>query len=340
MNLKEFSAKLGLSPTTVSRALGGYSEVNEDTRKRVAEAAQFHGYRPNPRARSLATGQSFSIAHVLSRSNQNELVNPIFGDFIAGATLASSSKGYDILLTLADEGNEEAVYRKFKSEGIVAGLILQAPTTNDERIAILRDIGLPFVVHGRATEVDLPYSWVDVNNHRAFKRATSFLTDLGHERIGLINGREEFDFAHRRRNGYRDALKDAGGLDDPALRVSGDMTESNGYAATQKMLAGPTPPTAFVTASVMSAIGVRRAVSDMGLTLGEDISLIAYDDDLSYFSNRQTPPVFTAIRSSVRHAGEKALEMLIAQIEGDPTEPDSLLLEAELIVGASTGPVR
>ncbi|NNE79054.1 MAG: LacI family DNA-binding transcriptional regulator [Silicimonas sp.] len=340
MNLREFSQHLGLSPTTVSRALNGYPEVREATRQRVMEEARRLNYQPDSRARGLATGHGMTIGHVIPAHAQGELVNPIFGDFIAGATSAGAAKGYDISLTIADDDDEARIYRKIKSEGLVAGIVLQGPRMNDRRIGMLNDIGLEFVVHGRASEVAVPYSWVDVNNQRAFHQATRFLTDLGHERIGLINGRLEFDFAHRRRNGYLAALHEVGLPVEDDLQISGDMTEANGYAAAKSMLTIKQPPTAFLAASVMSAIGVRRALHDAGLILGRDVSLITYDDDLSYLSNRESPPFFTAIRSSVRLAGEKVVDVLLRRLGNPSRDHEDVLLEAELIVGTSTGPCR
>ena len=85
MNLKELASKLGLSPTTVSRALNGYPEVNEETRARVLAAANRHNYRPNTRAIRLATGRAMAIGHVVPVSSKHEMVNPVFADFIAGA---------------------------------------------------------------------------------------------------------------------------------------------------------------------------------------------------------------------------------------------------------------
>ena len=340
MNLKELSGKLGLSPTTVSRALGGYPEVNAETRDRVAQAALKFNYQPNKRARALATGRSFNIGHVLSATNKNQLVNPIFGDFVAGVTETSGALGYSLSLTVTEAEREESVFRKLKSEGAVDGIILQAPLMSDHRIALLREIGMPFVVHGRATAVTAPYAWVDVNNKRAFERATRFLTDLGHTRIGLVNGDETMDFAYRRRAGYEDTLAALGITPNPAYLSRGEMTESNGYDAVKAMLAGAVPPTAFLMSSVISAIGARRAVQEAGLTVGQDISLIAYDDDLSYLSNRQEVPLFTAVRSSVREAGRQIAQILVDQI-GDPNgPPQTSLLEAELVVGGSTGPVQ
>ena len=83
MKLKELARILGLSQTTVSRALNGYPEVSEATRARVAEAARRHNYRPNVRARALATGRAMTIGHVLPVSTRHEMVNPVFADFIA-----------------------------------------------------------------------------------------------------------------------------------------------------------------------------------------------------------------------------------------------------------------
>lgn len=339
MNLKELSERLGLSPTTVSRALGGYPEVNAETRQRVTEAAEKFNYQPNKRARALATGRSFNIGHVLSSSNKDQLVNPIFGDFVAGVTETSGALGYSLSLTVTDAGKEEAVYRKLKSEGAVDGIVVQAPIMNDSRIALLQEIGLPFVVHGRSTEVSAPYAWVDVNNKRAFERATTFLLDLGHTRIGLVNGDEAMDFAHRRRAGYVDTLNGRGVSMSPDVMSSGEMTEGNGYDAVKRMLSLPVPPTAFLMSSVISAIGARRAVQEAGMTLGQDVSLIAYDDDLSYLSNRQDVPVFTAVRSSIREAGRQCAQILVDQIARPDGPSQSALLEAELVVGSSTGPI-
>ena len=84
MNLKELSLKLGLSPTTVSRALNGYPEVNEATRERVIAAARRHNYRPNARAIRLATGRAMAVGHVLPLNLRNEMMNPVFSDFTAG----------------------------------------------------------------------------------------------------------------------------------------------------------------------------------------------------------------------------------------------------------------
>jgi len=195
------------------------------------------------------------------------------------------------------------------------------------------------VVHGRASDSHESYSWVDMNNTHAFRRAADLLLDLGHRRIALVNGLEDMDFAIRRRSGFEVAFAARGLAPDPSLMFSGEMTENLGHDTARILLARPNPPTAFVVSSIIPAIGVRRAIEELGLRMGRDISVITHDDDLSYLNNRADVPVFTATRSSVRAAGRRAAAMLIDIVETGNTAPRHELLEAELILGQSTGPL-
>jgi LacI family transcriptional regulator len=340
MNLKDLAHRLGLSPTTVSRALNGYPEVNEATRERVMAAAKEHNYHPNARAIRLATGRAMAVGHVIAITNQHEIVNPVFADFIAGAGETYSRNDYDMLLSVVPDEQEEQTYRAMKLKGNVDGIIVHGPRENDHRIALLDEIGLPFVVHGRATGASDAYSWLDVNNRRAIQQATEHLLDLGHRRIALVNGLEFMDFAIRRRHGYLNALAARQVPADPALMASGEMTEAAGYAAARSMLDLPDPPTAFVAASMLSGLGVRRAIEGAGLKLGQDVSVILFDDDLSYMKNGEDKPIFTAMRSSVREAGRQVAEMLLDRIANPSAGKVQKLLEAELVQGMSTGPAK
>ncbi len=338
MTLKELSDLLGLSQTTVSRALNGYPEVSESTRVRVQAAAAKHGYRPNSRAKGLATGKAMVIGHVIPSSSQHEMVNPVFGDFVAGAARTYAEHGYDMMFTHSDDTSIEDSYRSLFKRGAVDGVVLQGPKVDEPRLTVLSRMGVPFIVHGRSTGADQPYDWVDVNNKRSFQRATQFLIDLGHRRIALINGLEDMDFAQRRRLGYVEALEQSGIDPDSQLMRSAEMTEVFGHQATCEMLELDNPPTAILASSIIPAIGVRRALEEVGLKMGRDVSVIAHDDELSYMKNGQDVPIFTAIRSSVRHAGELAADLLIERINAPDDPPKTRLLEAELVVGSSTGP--
>ena len=338
MNLKELSEILGLSQTTVSRALNGFPEVKEQTRLRVQEAARAHGYRPSTTARGLALGRAMAIGHVIPVSTQHEMMNPIFADFIAGAGESYAKAGYDMIVSLVPDDAENAAYRTLAQRRRVDGIVLHGPRTADTRIRLLQDLKLPFVVHGRAGSETDGYSWVDVNNRRAFERATELLLNLGHRRIALVNGLENMDFAQRRRSGFERALAQHGLSPNPAWMSSDEMTEHYGFETAARLLASDTPPTAFLVASMISAIGVRRAISRAGLSMGRDVSVITHDDELSYLGNGGDVPIFTATRSSVREAGRLAGAMLIDLINDPGRTPRQHLLEAQVVLGTSTGP--
>ena len=340
MNLKDLAASLGLSQTTVSRALNGYPEVSEATRKRVAEAARRHGYRPDSRARSLATGKAMAVGLVLPMTAKHEIVNPVFTDFVAGAAETLATRGYDIVLALASEEEQTHVYRSMLSKGRVDGMIMQAPLTGDKRIALLKELGMPFVVHGRVSDHDDEYCWMDMDNRHAFHDATAHLLELGHRRIALLNGIEAMDFAHRRRDGFLDAFSEWGAAADPEIMASAAMTEQFGFGEACRMLDLPEPPTAFLTSSLLVAMGAHRAIEARGLRMGLDISVVTHDDGLSYLPNgTEDKPIFTATRSPVREHGNICAEMLLRRIETPKARPSHTKLKASLIIGPSSGPV-
>ncbi|MFO6463339.1 substrate-binding domain-containing protein [Jannaschia sp. KMU-145] len=338
MNLRQLSDLLGLSPTTVSRALGGYPEVSEETRRRVRAAADAHGYRPNRRAASLATGRAMAVGHVIATSHSHEMVNPVFSDFVAGAGEVYAARGYDMVMSVVADGQEVAAYRNMAETGSVDGIIVHGPRRGDVRIDVLRDLGLPFVVHGRAPLEHSDYSFVDIENARAFRRATDLLLDLGHRRIALINGRAEMDFARRRRSGWAEALAARGFPVTTDMEVNAEMSEQAGHAAAVALLARNDAPTAFLVSSIIMAIGVRRAIHEAGLAMPGDVSVVIHDDMLGYLGNGGDRPVFTATRSSVRAAGRRCAELLIERIADPALAPAQEVWDCELVTGGSTAP--
>ncbi|MEZ5799446.1 MAG: substrate-binding domain-containing protein [Nitratireductor sp.] len=337
MKLKELSDLLGLSQTTVSRALNGYPEVSEETRRKVKLAAETHSYQPSSHAKRLATGRTHTIGHVVPLSS-HEMINPHFSDFIAGAGEAYARLGYDMLISVVTEADQERVYRNLASGRKVDGLIVHGPKAIDPRLALLKSLDIPFVVHGRSDDAPDSYSWLDVSNRRSFVRATQFLADLGHSRIALLNGLEDMNFARRRRAGFLDGLASRGIAPDPSIMFSDEMIEPNGYRRMQQLLAMPVRPDAILTASVLLAMGAARAIQDAGLKPGRDISIVTHDDQFSFLRDHNAVPMFTATRSSIRDAGRRCAEMIIELANNPDRAPIQELWEAELVLGSSTGP--
>ena len=337
MNLKQLAKHLNLSQTTVSRALNGYPEVNAETRRRVDEVARKVGYRPNPHAMRLATGRSHAIGHVLP-SDRALLIDPHFSDFIAGAGDVYSANGFDVMLHVGGSEDEQTVYRRYAQSGAVDGVVVMGPRLNDWRIALLTELELPFIVHGRAGDSEEGYAWLDIDNRGAFRQATKLLTDLGHRRIGLINGNETFTFATHRRQGYEEALAACGIAPDPAIMTSDAMTEENGYRQTKRLLSAENRPSALLFSSMLFISGAMRAAHELNLQIGSDVSLIAHDDGLPFLNAEGLVPALTTVRSSIRAAGGRVAELLIEMINTPDAAQPHELWNVDLIVRGSTGP--
>jgi LacI family transcriptional regulator len=230
MNLRELAESLGLSQTTVSRALNGYPEVREETRARVLAAARAANYTPNSRARRLATGRAMTIGHVIPLAGKTEMVNPIFADFLAGAGEVYAREGYDMLLSVVGPDGAEDAYRQMATNGSVDGVMVQGPQIDDPRVPLLQELGLPFLVHGRTGRPPITAGSTSRTRPPSARPPTSCsISVIGASRS--INGQENFDFAARRRAGYEEALIARGVAIDPALMSSDVMTEAYGYAA-------------------------------------------------------------------------------------------------------------
>jgi LacI family transcriptional regulator len=340
MNLKELSAQLGLSQTTVSRALNGFPEVSEETRARVRAAAELHGYRPSAAARRLATGHSGTLGLVFP-GERNMLGDLLFTEFLGGCVEKASELSYDITLGMAHGSQtEEAVYRRAVRNARVDAMILSSPLIADPRPALLRQLGLPFIIHGRTRDEE-PYAHLDIDNEGAFFNAAKLLVDLGHKRIGLFNGENHFNFAADRELGFRRALEARGLKVDPALICSDAMIESTGLGNARRLLGLPKDrrPTAFMCSSIGQATGIRRACAALGLSIGKDVALIAHDDRIHGMGSEHFDPPLTATQSSIGDAGRRIVELCVNMLR-EPTAPlPAEVWSADLVVRASTMPV-
>jgi len=336
MKLKDLADRLGLSQTTVSRALNGYPEVSQATRERVAEAAARFDYRPNASARRLATGRAGAIGTVL-QTNRNQLVDPHYVEFLAGLGERLAENEIDIVLSPARGNDEIATYRRLAAGVRVDALILSSPVIEDERVKLLSELGLPFVLHGR-TISDTPHSWLDIDNEGAFRHATKHLLDLGHTRIALINGETRYTYAQHRERGYRAALAARGIPCEPRLVANGPMTDEVGYRLTERSLSETPRPTALIVSSMMMALGAMRAIRAAGLVLGVDISMISHDDVFPFLNPERMVPPMSTTRSSIRAAGTRVGELAIELLTGRAGAAIQELWPVDLVIRGSTGP--
>ncbi|MCO5073414.1 MAG: LacI family DNA-binding transcriptional regulator [Rhizobiaceae bacterium] len=334
MNLKQLAHMLALSQTTVSRALNGYPEVSEETRRRVVDAAKRHGYRPNPSARRLATGKAGMIGYVMPTGSSVNL-DPHFVEFLSGLGDYAREHELDLVLSPTDAEDEETTYRRVAANKQVDAVYVSSPRPQDRRIRLLQQLGLAYIVHGRSEGLDFPYPFLDIDNEGAFHDAGRLLTQLGHRRIGLINGEITQTFAIFRERGLARALE-AVGHPLQARRVrSVVMTEENGYRATLSLMDQSESPTALVCSSLMLALGAMRALSERGLSVPTDVSVIAHDDVFPWLKPENFAVPLSTTRSSIRAAGARIAERLAWRISGAESAEKQEIWPVDLVVRGS-----
>ena len=334
VSLSTIARHLGLSVTTVSRALGGYADVAAATRARVVAEAKRIGYQPNQAARRLRGGRTEAVGVVLP-TGPGQFDDPFFLPLLATVGPHLQAAGLDLLVATARPGEDELrSYRHLVEGRRVDGILLARTRRQDARIAYLLDRGMPFVAHGRS-DVVRPFAHVDVDGERACREATERLIGLGHRRIGLINGPDTYMFSLHRQTGWREGLSDAGLAPGPVARA--EPTEENGFRLMAEMMRQPAPPTAVVCATDRLAVGALHAISHAGLRAGRDVSVIGYDNlPMATY----TDPPLTTFEQPIERAGARMVAMLLALIGGADPRDFFELWQATLIVRASDGPAR
>lgn len=335
MRLKDLAAHLGLSVTTVSRALAGYTDVAPATRRRVLEAAKALGYRPHPLAQRLRRGRTEAVGVVIP-APKGQFADPFFLELLTGLGEALGEVGLDLLVTACPPGPEELVCYHHLVEGRrVDALVVARTRVQDERILYLLEKGFPFVAHGRSQGVAEPFPFLDMDGTLGFYRATVHLLEQGHRRIAFIGAPPMFNFARHRLEGYLWAVREAG-LEPPMgyLR-QGDLTEEGGLRAAEALLDLPEPPTAILAATDRMAWGVLHALKKRGLRPGRDVSLIGYDD-LPF--SRYTDPPLSTLRQPFREEGRRLVELLLGRLEGQPVAELQEVWVPELVLRGTDGP--
>lgn len=337
--LKDISKRLNLSVTQVSRALNGYSDVNEKTRERVLKAAKSLNYHPNLTARKLVSGRSGIVGFVMTRYSRLASDGFLLETF-AGLSREFSERGMQFVLHIAQESDSMVdLYRKLSEGGSLDGFVVTEPVRDDLRIAYLSESGIPFVVHGR-TSAGARHAYFDIDNHQLSHHSTQHLIELGHRRIALINGLAHFSFARERLDGYRAALAEAGLPYLPALVRHDRMTETLGLVSMIQLLSGKAPPTAVICGNTLIAKGVYEALAVLGRRVPEDVSVIAHDDVLPGAATPVFQPDLTRTRSSIQDSWAPLAEFLTEAIAGKPAETLQRVVAFDFVEGGSVAEVR
>jgi LacI family transcriptional regulator len=332
MNLKTLAQSLGLSETTVSRALNGYPEVSEHTRERVLALARATGYRPNPVARNLALGRTNMIG-VVYPLHPVDFGDPMFLEVIAGMTEALSEQDMDLIIAPVRREKKLHAYEQLVQGNRVDGLVVTRTRVHDERISYLTRVQMPFVTYGR-TLTDAPYAWFDYDNEAGIRMAAERLLSLGHRRIGFIGASPDLMFARQRLQSFNATMHSAGIAPDPVHIVDNAIDKHAGYKAVMRILSSSAKPSALIVDNHLAGIGVIRALLDQQVAIGSEMSVIVWGSMEESLIDKQ---VSIISQPSTRLAGEKMIEMILALIDGTPSSELHVLWQPELIPGETVG---
>ncbi len=347
----DIAKKAGVSITTVSRALNGYRDVGEQTRQRVIAVARELNYYPSAAARSLQVRRTNTIAFA-PLVRQHAESEPFFKEFVGVLALAAFQHDLSLLALMADSPAATAeVYREVAGTGRVDGIILADVKPEDDRIALLQAIGIPFVAFGRTTNyADLAYPFVDVDGAAGIRAIVDHLYERGHRRIAYLSSPLNTFYALDRYRGFSQSLTEHGLAVDSRLVIHELQQAEEVTAAVAHLRALPAPerPTAFVTDGDRLAVAVLAALEHHGIAVGPATGQVAVTgfDDLAFAAFLRPP--LTTVRQPIAAACETLLHLLIAQIRSKETAapvdaqpgivrlgPDQILLEPELVIRGS-----
>ena len=330
MDIKTLSKKLQLSITTVSRALGGYSDVSEKTRKRVERFAKKYNYSPNPYASSLASGKSNTVGFVLPLYglNSNQLNQASFFDFISGMTNTIHSKNLQFFMMFVNNIEEEKkAYEKLIYTQKVDKIILHNLKKNDSRMKMLIKNNVKFVTWGR-TQGLKNYSWVDLDNEGSVNLIMQYLIEKNHKNIAYINIVENYNFAFLRKQGYINSLKKNKIKYNKNYYISVKTEEPDQSALViKKMLIQNPEITALICCTEYSGVGAIKACNELNKKIGKNISIITFDGPVV---ETLTTPSLSAVGHPRKNLGLRAIEMLM-EMDKKNYKHQSYLAKPEII---------
>lgn len=325
--IDDVARRAGTSKATVSRVLNKKPDVDPETRRRIAEIVRELRYVPSSAATGLAHGRPNLIGMLVP-----SLAWAWVLEVIRGVAERLEAAPFELVMftTSSEERNEE-VFERTLASGLTAGLVAIVPPGALSHISEMHRRGFPVaLIDDRADHPDLPS--VVAANYEGAAQATRYLVELGHRRIGFVNGPAEYGCNQERLRGYRSTLLAAGVRVDPTLIREGDFARAGGRRAAGELIGLAEPPTAIFAANDLMAFGVMEAAESVGLYVPDQLSVVGFDD---IPEAGMTRPALTTIRQPLYEMGRRAVELLLAQIDGHELSETRIELATELVSRAS-----
>jgi LacI family transcriptional regulator len=324
VTVRDIAARTGVSIATVSRVLNGHAHVAPQTRELVRRAVEELSARP-PTLR--ASGAVYLRCPYL--------LTDYFGLIVSSVAETLALHGRSVMLDAGEAVQRATVLPSLPTRAGIAGAIVILPPEPGEVLAALGRRGFPFVVVDPRTSVPRDIAAVSAAHFAGARSVTAHLIELGHRRIGVIAGPQDWLAGRARLAGHASALADAGLLHPPELTRADEPTMEFGRRAAGELLDLATPPTALVGFNDKIAVGALAAAAGRGLRVPGDLSISGFDDiDLA----QATSPMLTTVRQPLAEMGRMAVSLLIRLLDGHRVDALHIELATELIVRGSTGP--
>jgi DNA-binding LacI/PurR family transcriptional regulator len=332
--IKDVAQAAGVSVATVSRVLNDKETVDPALREKVLKATAKLGFRANRLARNFRKRSAQAVALVVP-----DIKNPFFAAVAHEIEQAAFAQGYTLLIcNTSDNLERQAQYFDLLAEEGVAGVIVCTANEHRAHLEVEQALGrgIAVVAIDRRLE-NVPIDLVLSDNFGGARQATSHLLGLGHRRIAVVTGSDDFAPARERRMGFEQALRDHGLSFDPALEKVTDFRDTGAEAATLALWALPERPTAIFVTSGNQATGVLRALAAVGARIPDDVSIIVFDD-LDWASAFH-PPI-TAVEQNTAQIGATAVGLLMRRLAEPSAMPEERRAPVRLNIRQSCAPAR
>ncbi|NDV60708.1 LacI family DNA-binding transcriptional regulator [Bacteroides sp. 519] len=310
VSLKELAIELGVSISTVSRALKNSPEIGKEMREKIKALAKERNYRPNPFAMSLLKNSPRIIGIIVP-----DIVTHYYSSIISGINDKAHENGYSTIITSSYEQFEKEKkcledLINIRVEGIIA--CLSQDTADYTHFETLAEQNVPMVFFDRICLTD-KFSSVITNNVESSQEATEHFLSTGSKRVAFIGGANHLEIVKLRKHGYLQALRERKIPIERELVFCKRIGYEAGYEGARYLLSLANPPDAILAMTDSLAFGAMKAIKEAGLTIPADVALIGYTDELH--ANYVDPPL-TAVTHQTYKMGETACTLLLEQLGG------------------------
>jgi len=330
VSLKDLANELGISISTVSRALKNNPIIGPEITRKVKELAISRNYIPNPLAMGLLRQQTKMIGVIVP-----DLVTHFYSSIISGIEEVAKKNGYYILIASSNESLKKEIESvnnllKTRVEGLI--VCISQETNSFEHFERLIQNEIPLVFFDRVAE-SLEVPSVTVDGTEAAKNITLHFYENGCRRIAYISGPDHLNISKHRKDGYLKGLKECELNFNPELLVESNLNAKDATIATRKLLSVKQIPDAIFGINDTIAFAAMKEIKEHKLRIPEDIALVGFTDE---FHSTVVEPTLTSVTHPTLQIGREAARLFFEQIEKGFGFAEKVILPTSLIIRESS----